>query len=75
MLSISPARNDGSSANFQSASGVVHIQPAQDWTNFEAGMEEEEEDASDHSVQEILGRNTRNGGRRKPSSQSTQDRN
>ena len=63
MLAVSPDKEATSAAtNFSSASGVVHINSAQDWANFEA----EDENDSDRSVEEILStRCTRNGGRRR----------
>ena len=37
MIAISPnGRNAGQSSNFQSTSGVVHINSSEDWRNFEA---------------------------------------
>ena len=70
MLAINPSRGPSTSANFQSASGVVHINSSRDWTNFEAEEEEVTGDSSNRSVEEILGtRSTRNGGRRKTNTQ------
>ena len=51
MLAISPDKE--TTGNFKSPSGVVHINNADDWRNFEAGQESEDENG-DKSVEEIL---------------------
>ena len=72
MLAISPDKNTaGSSSNFGSASGVVHINNAEDWRAFESEPTTDS-DAADRSIEEILGaRPTRGSTRRQ---QHTQDR-
>ena len=65
MLAISPSR-DNQSSNFQSNSGVVHINSQRDWANFEAEGDDDG-NSTDKSIEEILGgRVARGTGRRKP---------
>ena len=75
MLAISPARQE-QSTSFRSKSGVVHINSAQDWTNFEAESEGTEEDgnSTDRSVEELLNGKTR-GERRKRTNVSSRQNN
>ena len=70
MLAISPDKQTSAEpSNFQSASGVVHINSSQDWRNFEVAGGDS--DSLDKSIEEILdGRTTRKGGRRKTTSTS-----
>lgn len=63
MLAISPSR-EGQSTNFQSRSGVVHINSEQDWSNFESrGGDEDDGNSTDRSVEELLGGRTRGASR------------
>ena len=71
MLAISPSKEASQGSNFKSASGVVHINSAQDWSNFEA---ESDDNASDKSIEEILGGRSTRGSRRKTSAADGNER-
>ena len=52
MLAISPDKETSTrGSNFQSASGVVHINSSEDWRQFK----NDAEDTMDRSIEEILG--------------------
>ena len=68
MLAISPNKEaSGSNNNFGSKTGVVYINSSQDWRNFES---QEDGNATDESIEEILGAATRGGNRKKTNSQN-----
>ena len=75
MLAISPSQEKSNqTGNFQSVSGVVHINSEQDWRNFEA-EQGSDNDSHDRSIEEILGtRGARSGARRKTASSSQENR-
>ena len=66
MLAISPEKQSGS--NFSSPTGVVHINNAEDWRNFESGRDaRDSSNSSRQSVEEIL----RGGSSRRTGSRGT----
>ena len=74
MLSFSPqGRSNDPPSNFQSTTGVVHINSSQDWRNFES--ETAQDESMDRSIEEILGaRSTRGGGARRKTSAREESR-
>ena len=64
MLAISPTREGtANTGNFSSTTGVVHINSADDWRNFESSQNDKSEETLDASIEEILRGGTSQGAR------------